>query len=273
MKKERNGILDKLLQEVASMQEVAAIGQTGDVTEIPKPGESDIDIFVYVSAMPTPQERRKVYQKSGEGLQELELGVCEGGNWGVGDAMRIHGVETMLMYFTTEETVQNLEEILSGKLLDRVGDYYPIGRCAAILNMHVHYDGAQFLSALQRRLTQYPEQLAKTLAAYHGALTNDEEDFGRALRRKDPLFYHFAFEIALDHFLQAVFALNRTFFPSRKRTQQYLAGFSYKPERCYERMLEAVRLGGDPECLEESYALWRGLAKELDALIEAHMGN
>ena len=271
MKKELNEILRRLLQDVACMDEVAAIGQTGDIREIPKPGESDIDIFVYVQTMPAPEQRLRVYQKSGADLQELQLGVCAGGNWGTGDAMLINGVETMLMYFTTAETVQNLEEILAGRLPDRIGDYYPIGRCAAIRTMHIHYDGAQFLSSLQRRLSEYPEQLAKALAIHHGALTNDEEDFYRALRRKDPLFYHFALEIALDHFLQAIFALNRTFFPSRKRSQQYLSGFSYKPERCYERMLEAVRLGGEPERLEESYALWRTLTGELAALIEEHM--
>lgn len=272
MVKKLDAIVAKLLYDVASMREVAAIGQTGDVTEIPKPGESDIDIFVYVSKIPAPEERLNVYAQSGADIQDLALGVCAGGNWGVGDAMRIEGVETMLMYFTMEETVQNLEDVLGGKLPDRVGDYYPIGRCAAILQMHVHYDGAQFLSSLKQRLKHYPEQLARTLATYHGALTNDEEDFGRALRRKDPLFYHFAFEIALDHFLQALFALNRTYFPSRKRTQQYLAGFSYKPEGCYERIFEAVRLGGDAVHLEESYAIWCGLTQELDALIQAHIG-
>ncbi len=267
MNKEVKEILQTLLADVARMERVAAIGQTGDVNEIPKPGESDIDVFVYVSSMPAPEEREKAYQKSGADLQELRLNVCEGGNWGTGDAMLICGVETMLMYFTMEETVANIEEILAGHLPDRIGDYYPIGRCAAIQSMHVHYDGGDFLSSLQQRLSIYPDTLAKALVKHHAALTNDEEDFGRALRRKDTLFYHFALEIALDHFLQALFALNRTFFPSRKRTQQYVNEFLVKPENCYERMLEAVRLGGEPERLHESYALWRALTEELNEVI------
>ncbi len=272
MKKPLNEILYQLLNDVACLQEVSAIGQTGDITEIPRPGESDIDIFVYVETLPSPEERMAAYQKSGAELENLQLNVCEGGNWGTGDAMLVSGVETFLMYFTIAETVQNLNDILSGRHPDRVGDYYPIGRCAAIKTMHVHADKGGFLHSLQQRLAEYPEQLAKTLCLHHGALTNDEEDFGRALRRKDPLFYHFALEIALDHFLQALFALNRTFFPSRKRTKQYLDSFSYKPERCYERMLEAVRLGGEPERLHDSYAVWRGLTEELDALIQKHIG-
>ncbi len=272
MKKDLNEILQKLLQDVACMSEVAAIGQTGDVKEIPKPGESDIDIFVYVKTMPAPKERMAAYQKSGTALLDLQLNACEGGNWGTGDAMLVSGVEIFLMYFTTEETVQNLNDILAGRLPDRIGAYYPIGRCAAIKTMHVHADRTGFLHTLQQRLKEYPEPLAKTLCLHHGALTNDEEDFGRALRRRDPLFYHFALEIALDHFLQALFALNRTFFPSRKRTKQYLDGFSYEPERCHERMLEVLRLGGEPERLHESYAIWRGLAEELDTLIKEQMG-
>ena len=272
MKKELNEILQKLLQDAACMDKVLAVGQTGDIKEIPRPGESDIDIFVYVETMPAPEERMAAYQKSGADLENLQLNACEGGNWGTGDAMLVSGVETFLMYFTTEETVQNLNDILAGRLPDRIGDYYPIGRCAAIKTMHVHADKKGFLHALKERLKEYPEQLSKTLCLHHGALTNDEEDFGRALRRKDPLFYHFALEIALDHFLQALFALNRTFFPSRKRTKQYLDGFSYKPERCHERMLEVLRLGGEPERLHESYAIWRELNEELNALIQEHIG-
>ncbi len=262
--------LRRILMSVSQMEEVAAIGQTGDIRELPKPGESDIDLFLYVTRMPSEDARMRAYQRNG--AEEIHLTACEGGNWGTGDAMRICGVETMLMYFTLKETEENLEEILCGKLPDRVGDYYPIGRCAAMLQMHIHYDRTQFLSGWQQRLSQYPEPLAKLLAVHHGALTNDTEDFGRALRRKDTLFYHFALEIALDHFLQAIFALNRTFFPSRKRTAQYLAGFSYRPERCHERMCEAVRLGGDPERLTDSYAIWRALTQELDALIERYIG-
>jgi hypothetical protein len=36
-----------------------------------------------------------------------------------------------------------------------------------------------------------------------------------------------------------------------------------KPDNCGERLLEVVRLGGNPEDLERSYVLWLGLVEEL----------
>lgn len=94
----------------------------------------------------------------------------------------------------------------------------------------------------------------------------DVEDLERAAVRKDVLFYHFALDIALDHFLQALFALNRVYFPSRKRSLELAGNFGLKPEDCSERLLEVIRLGGRPEGISQSYSLWKDIINELGRL-------
>jgi len=94
----------------------------------------------------------------------------------------------------------------------------------------------------------------------------DREDLERAVVRKDVLFYHFALDLALDHYLQALFAVNRTYFPSRKRSLSFIDKFIVKPHGCNERLLEIIRLGGYPDGINESYNLFSDMVNELKDL-------
>jgi hypothetical protein len=171
------------------------------------------------------------------------------------------------MYFTAIETLTNAEAVLSGKYPDKLDNYYyPIGRLAMLKNMSVLYDKNNFLNDLKKRLSEYPNELAKILIKYHLDELEDTEDLERAVVRKDVLFYHFAMDLAIDHFLQALFAINKYFFPSRKRTLDFIEHFNIKPEGCNEKLLEVVRLGSFSEGINQSFMLWRDLVNELKKL-------
>lgn len=86
-------------------------------------------------------------------------------------------------------------------------------------------------------------------------------------KRQDVLFYHFALDIAIDHYLQALFAINKTFFPSRKRSLQYIERFLVKPHGCAGDLPEVIRLGGCADTLEASYALWRKMTEVLKKIV------
>jgi hypothetical protein len=189
-------------------------------------------------------------------LQEGKINVFEGGHWGTGDFALINGVETWLMYFTVNENSNDVEAILNGEYPDKLDNYYyPVGRCAMLKNIDILYDRNDYLQSLKERLSQYPEKLAKILVQYHFDELDDREDLERAVTRKDVLFYHFALDIAIDHFLQALFAMNKTYFPSRKRTLDFIRKFSIKPEGCEEQLLDVVRLGACPESISQSYEI------------------
>lgn len=91
----------------------------------------------------------------------------------------------------------------------------------------------------------------------------DEEDLGRTLLRKEVLFYHQVLEESLDHLLQALFAMNDTYFPSRKRMQQYLEKFTNKPENCYARLSQMIEDGAKEETIEKSIAELRSLVEDM----------
>ncbi len=269
MFKSMEKILDILINNVSEMSEVQAIGISGSKTPLPKAGEGDIDIFIYCDKIPGLMERQAVINQLGNHIQEGRVNIFEGGHFGVGDFMLIEGVETWLMYFTVSETLTDVEAILKGEYPDKLDNYYyPVGRCAMLRNINILYDKSGFLHDLKEKLSEYPDILAGLLTEYHMEELEDTEDLERAVIRKDVLFYHFAMDLAIDHFLQALFAVNKTYFPSRKRTLDFINSFNIKPERCSEKLLEVVRLGSFPEGIKESFMLWSNMVNELREMVK-----
>jgi hypothetical protein len=204
-----------------------------------------------------------------EELEQVEIGKLESGHWGQGDCLLLAGVETWLLYFTIAEAQAELDAILDGGYLGRLDSYYyPIGRCAMWKRMRVFYDPDGFLQAIKQRLDEYPRELASAVINHHLNGLDDVEDLERAVQRQDVFFYHFALDLALDHFLQALFALNSEYFPSRKRSEAYLRQFRIKPAECEERLRQVVALGANSQTLVQSYKTWNGLIHDLRTLIE-----
>lgn len=255
--------IDQLIDSLAMLPTVRAVGLSGGSRPFPEPGAGDIDLFLYCRAIPTPEERRRLLAALGAAVTDITVGRISGGHWGQGDCCTLAGVETWLLYFTQAEAELELTETLAGKHPGQVGGYYPLGRCAMWQSLRALYDPDGFLASLRARLAEYPPALAQTVLAYHLSALQDVEDLERAVRRSDVFFYHFAFEPALDHYLQALFALNRTFFPSRKRSEEYLRGFARQPLNCAERLKEVIAWGGSPDTLVQSYTVWQGLVEEL----------
>jgi len=262
-------IMKLLIDSILKMKEVQSIGISGSKPQIPKAGEGDIDIFIYCDAIPEFDKRQTVVNQLGDLLQDGEINIFGGGHWGIGDFALINGVETWLMYFTVNESLNNVESILNGDYPDKLDNYYyPIGRCAMLKNISILYDKNGFLSSLKERLSIYPDKLGEILIKYHLDELADIEDLERAVTRKDVLFYHFAMDIAIDHFLQALFAINKTYFPSRKRTLDFIKSFNVQPERCDEQLLNVVRLGACAESINQSYELWNSMVSELKKLYQ-----
>lgn len=255
-------LFTRLVDTIAGLPGVQAVGKSGGAA-LPESGGSDIDLFIYCTEIPALSERSGALEEIGL----MNANVQQGGHWGVADLVLLSGIETYLMYFTLDETIDNVRDILDGRFPDKLDNYfYPTGRLATLREMTVLADSSGFLASMKRKLGAYPDKLAHTLIEYHLKALADTEDLKRAVSKGDVLFYHFALDLALDHFLQALFAVNRHYFPSRKRTFEYLETFDTMPEDCSERLLKIVRLGASERRLGRSFALWRRLVKDLEML-------
>jgi hypothetical protein len=260
-------LLDRLVSQISSLPMVQSVGLSGTRSPLPKAGESDMDLFIYCSKIPSLKERQTVLDTLSGIIGEGKTNMFQGGRWGHGDFAMLNGVETWLMHFTVEETLTDVESILNGEQPDMLDNYYyPVGRLAMLKNITVLFDRSGFLSNLKKHLLTYPEKLRDKLTVYHLNKLHDPEDLCRAVTRKDVFFYHFALDNALDHYLQALFAMNSTYFPSRKRTIQFLSEFAIQPKDCAIRLIEVLRLGGEGETVPQSFSIFQSLTDELLAL-------
>lgn len=235
---------------------ITAAGLCQTPSELGGEAGSDVDMFVYCSKIPREEERRALMSHIAEdyvtGMRPTRWGIC--------DLMHIQGEEVWLMYVTERETLAEARAILAGDMPERHDNYYyPVGRLATFKNLLVLFDKTGFIEGLKRSVSVYPESLARLLTRVHAQALSDTEDLERSAERGDALYYHFALDLALDHFLQALFALNREYFPSRKRSLKYVAKFEIKPECCEEMLVEILRLGGSSESTGASYAMMKEL--------------
>jgi hypothetical protein len=253
-----------LLQSIQTIPAVCAIGKTGGAA-LPKDGCSDIDLFVFCETIPSLREREQSLATLHESVTVVEFDAREHPHWGLVDSMLIGEQEIYLMFFTKRVFAESVASILCGERTEREENYfYPTGRCASVLGMHSFYDPKGFLYGLQQQCMVYPDELRDALLAAHLPKINDHEDFQRAILRNDVLFYHATLDLALDHFLQALFALNRVYFPSRKRSLELIRDFTVMPEDCESRILRVIELGVNVEMLAESYRLWQALCRDIE---------
>lgn len=253
----------KLVEEIATCEDVLGIGQTGDINAPLVPGKSDIDLFIICKNVPDADKRLSLYKQLDGLYDKLEMEVCSGGLWGYGDIFYSNGIDVMPMFFPVAEMQEYLDEILTGKHLEKEGNFYPIGRLASIETLNVLWERNLAWTTLIDKVKTYPQELFDKWYLSEVGKMIDEEDLGRAKLRHEVLFYHQVVEEFLDHFLQALYAKNRRYFPSRKRTEAAIASFELKPQNCYERLTKIVQLGSDEDTIEKSIEELQRLGKEL----------
>ena len=282
-----------LIKSVSKIKEVIAIGKSGGDT-LPENGESDIDVYVFCDGIPDIGARKKAVDAlrgAGAGVGSAGAGAGGAGGagsasggvvvsasysehdgrfWGTVDFITIDKTDICLMYFTQTFMDNEIASVLNGARMDKEeGFFYPTGRCATMLSMYPLYDKSGYIAEKRALLSVYPPALSGKLSKYHIQKANDDENFERAVSRADVLFFHETVESALDHFLQALFALNKRFFPSRKRNIQYIDAFELKPVDCSNRMLKIIELGAKPETLSQSFEMWFSMYTELRDIIHA----
>jgi hypothetical protein len=259
--------LKKLIDSVAYIENVTAIGKSGEL-DLPADRDADIDLYIFCRHIPSFMKRKLAVEVSGV-ADKTEYGKFGGVFWGTVDFAECDGVEIYLMYFTEKQINDEINSVLRGERREKEdGYFYPTGRCAAMLSMHPFYEKNGYITGMKELLSVYPEELSLELFNYHIRKANDREDFKRAVSRGDVLFYHATLEAAIDHFLQALFALNKCFFPSRKRTPEYIESFETQPVECMERLYRVIELSAKPESLRDSYIIWLGLYEELRGVRE-----
>lgn len=257
--------LNSLIKGISNLKQVMSIGISGNLKPFPKPGEGDIDVFIYCDEIPEEEARKK--QLTLYSVENVKTNFGNGPIWGLMDYCKVEQVDTFIMYFKIADVLANTRDVIKGKFLWKVNnDYFPIGRLAMFSSINILYDKNNFLNDTKKSLKVYPKELKEKMITYHVGRMHDSENFARVTSRKDVFFYHCILDTAIEHFLMALFALNESYFPSRKRTKQYIDSFSIKPEECINRLAYIIKKGADPENIKASHKAFKELCKDLKDL-------
>lgn len=259
---------NELVTLLSENDDIVGIGQTGDINAPLIPGKSDIDLFVLCDRVPDGSARSEMYKRLTTVFDGLRMEVCSGGVWGFGDIFDYGGIDVMPMYFTVSEMNGYADELLAGLHLEKEGRFYPVGRLASIESLSVLYENGSSWTDIIDKVKRHPPELFARMYEKEAAYMIDEEDLSRASLRHEVLFYHQVVEEFLDHFLQALYAKNDAYFPSRKRAEKAIEAFKVKPDRCLERLYGIIRLASYDDSIEESISELRSLAEDLKRIRE-----
>ena len=145
-----------LVKKISENNKVKGIAQTGDINAPLVAGQSDIDLFVICQEVPSTDERVEMYKSMGDAASDVQMNVSNGGIWGYGDIFMINGIDVMPMYFTVHEMKDYVEEVLSGKHLNREGRFYPVGRLASIESINILFEDKDAWTSIINRVKEYP---------------------------------------------------------------------------------------------------------------------
>ncbi|BBF41938.1 hypothetical protein lbkm_0618 [Lachnospiraceae bacterium KM106-2] len=260
---------DELVTILASCDKMKGIGQTGSLDARLVPGKSDIDLFVLCSEIPTQEERQACYAMLQSADFTVQMELCNGGQWGYGDVIVTEGIAIMPMYFTITEMQEYLEEVLECKHLEKDGRFYPVGRLASVSTINVLYEENDTWTILKNMVNRKSRSFFQTWFENEMRQALDEEDLGRAELRKEVLFFHQVLENALDHLLQALYAMNECYFPSRKRTKLAIDTFDIKPDQCYKRLMKMILNGASEDTMDKAIEDLHNMTQEIYDLADA----
>lgn len=255
--------LSALTDTISSLPGVLAIALCGGTRAVREAGAGDIDLCVYSTGIPPAALREQALLSAGF-TDGLRTGCLSEGHFGTSDYLVLDGVDTWLMYFDVDKARFELDNILEARVTCRQDNYfYPTGRLAMYQHIGVLYDPKSILSGFRDKVAVFPDVLRQAVLAQSLGFLSDSEDLERAVARCDVLFYHFALDLAIDHMLQALFALNRVYMPGRKRSLEYISQFSLKPVDTESRLLHVILLGSEEATLAASYAAWDSLRADV----------
>ena len=237
--------------------------------------ESDVDIACIVSSVaPKREERMRIYAQLSDPDEEFDVDALGPNTF---DCLQVRGLQVELMFYLREELEQRLAGAMEGASVDRQGSFALFSRFPYTILSDIHYGRILFerdgvVSGLKNQIT-YPESLRRRILQ-QGRFWRDPHllyEHERACRRGDLVYALQCQSKIVDHFVQAVFALNRTYCPGDKWTLHFLDQFKYVPDGFQERFREFVAGENEVPGLVRKNELAHKLFNDLREMVKAEL--
>jgi predicted nucleotidyltransferase len=175
------------------------------------------------------------------------------------DQLRIDGVQMDLWHVSLQDEEAVLRQVLEEYSLD-----LSASNALDTLRSCIPLYGQEIVQAWKERAQVYPNELAiRMVTAYIGSFNIN--DLSLAVRREDPIGFHFHLTRQQQAVFLVLLALNRRYFPTFKWLYQTLVDMPLKPAQVEQRMRAAYNLPKD-EAVDQT----RQILIETLHLVETH---
>ncbi len=204
--------------------QVRAIGLAGSQTSGAAVDlTSDIDLYVYTTALIPLAERAALVEQSGAGRTDLNLQF-----WDLGDEWfdAATGIEVDVIYWDTQWITEMLDRVL---IRHEAGVGYTTCFWHTLRRTQVLHDPQGWLQGQVERAHQpYPEALrcaifAKNYPLLRQAIPAYSHQIEKAVRRGDLVSVNHRVAALLASYFDVIFALNRVLNPGEKRLLDFAA--------------------------------------------------
>lgn len=229
---------EKLWNEFAKLPEIEAIALGGSRSTEHFDDNSDYDLYLYCSSVPTPNRRTQILEKY---CSYMEIGNCF---WELEDDCTLKdGIDIDILY----RNLENFEaEICSVVEKYQAHNGYTTCMWHNLLNSKLLYDRNGKYAAMKARFSvEYPEELKKNIIRKNmrlltGNLPSYDTQIKKALSRKDFISVNHRTAAYMESYFDIIFAMNKLTHPGEKRMLQIAREKAKTLPDFFERNIECL---------------------------------
>ena len=231
-------MIEKLLEEFSSLEQIEAIAIGGSRATLNFDEKSDYDIYLYCNGSIAEKVRRSILEKY---CQCIEIGNRF---WELEDNCTLkNGIDIDILY-------RNLDDFTNG-LINVVEDYnsyngYTTCMWHNLLNCKIVYDKYGHLSEVRNRFNvNYPSELKeniinRNIRLIHNSLPAYSLQIKKALERNDVISINHRTAAFMESYFDIIFAINELTHPGEKRLVDLVKKNCHKIPKNFEENIEKL---------------------------------
>lgn len=257
-------VAQRIARRFASLPEVEAVALAGSRIVEFADGDSDVDLYVYV----TEDIPLDVRSEIAAGSPRAEIGNATwepGDEWIDGET----GVAVDVMYRHVGWIEEQLDRVL---VRHEASVGYSTCFWYNVLHSDALFDRAGWFAELQKRARQpYPVELHRAIVAKNYPLLRRNQSsyvhqIELAVKRNDPVSINHRVAALLASYFDVLFAMNELPHPGEKRLLQHAARCAKTPKEMERQVREVVAAIGDGDVVARIHELVDGLEESLRRL-------
>jgi hypothetical protein len=247
-----------LTDQFSAYPAVEAVGLAGSQTTGAGDAGSDIDLYIYATALIPLAERETIVATRGASRADMNLTL-----WDLGDEWfdAPSGLEVDIIYWSPSWITEQIDRVL---VQHQASLGYSTCFWHTIRNSQVLFDRNGWLDALKAKTDQpYPEPLRQAIIAKNHSVLRKvipayRRQIAKAVRRSDLVSINHRVAALIASYFDVLFAINRVLNPGEKRLLKFAVELCPKlPAGMADQIADVLRTSAsvDPVLLEKIDAL------------------